>query len=232
MKKVITVLVLTLGGCASAVASTCLANPLGTTSTCSASVDGTTFTVSLIGLTSASLTNGVNVDVNAYSTTPGSDVFSVQVAGGNPITSKLNLNYGVSVSGNPGAQVTSVSTMFSGKAAGASLSTEVTPTGTTSLGDWSLTSSLMKQASSSHSTPSFVSAEVNTGLNLPSGLSLAGFTETFTVIWTPATPAASHNTVNLAADPVSNAPEPGSLGLIALAGCAGAFLIRRRSFKK
>lgn len=232
MKKVITVLVLTLGGCASAVASTCLANPFGTASTCSASVDGTTFSVSLIGLTSASLTNGVNVDVNAYSAASGTDVFSVQVDGGNPITSKLNLNYGISVSGNPGAQVTSVSTMFNGKAAGATLSTEVTPTGTSSLGDWSLTSSLMKEASSSHSTPSFVSAEVNTGLNLPSGLSLAGFTETFTVIWTPATPAPSHNNVTFVADGTSIAPEPGSLGLIALAGCAGAFLIRRRSFKK
>jgi hypothetical protein len=226
MKKVILALVLTLGGCASAVAGTC------GSSSCAASVDGTTFTISLIGLTNASLTNTVNVDVNAYSSTPGTDIFSVQVNGATPLTSRVSVNYGVSVSGNPGAAVTSVSTMFDGRAAGASLSTEVTPTGNASLGDWSLTSSLMKAASSSHSTPSFVSAEVNTGLNLPSGLSLAGFTETFTVIWSAYTPPAGTPTVNFVGDAVTLSPEPGTLSLMGLAGLAGGLLIRRRLVKK
>jgi hypothetical protein len=226
MKKVILVLVLTLGGCASAVAGAC------GSSSCAASVDGTTFTISLIGLTNASLTNTVNVDVNAYSSTPGTDTFSVQVNGVTPLTSRVGVNYGISLSGNSGAAVTSVSTMFDGRASGASLSTEVTPTGAASLGDWSLTSSLMKAATSSHSTPSFVSAEVVTGLNLPSGLSLSGFTETFTVIWTAYTPPATTQTANFVGDAATLAPEPGTLALMGLAGLAGALLVRRRIVKR
>jgi hypothetical protein len=216
MKKVILVLALTIGGCTSAVAGSCAS------SSCAASVDGTTFTVSLIGLTGASLTNVVNMDVTAYSASPGTDTFSVQLIGVQAITDQVGLNYGVAVSGNPGAAVTSVSTMFDGPIAGAMLSTEVTPAGGASLGEWDLASSMINAASSSHSTPSFVSAEVDTGINLPSGLTLAGFAETFTVIWGSDPPG----------DPVSSAPEPGSLGLIALAGFAGALFVRRCSLKK
>ena len=230
MKKVIQVLVLTLGGCGSAFASTCSANPF--LSSCAASVDGTTFTVSLIGLTGASLTNTVNVNVNAYSATPGTDVFSVQVLGGAPLSNSLDANYTVSVSGNSGAAVTSVSTMFNGRVPGGLLSTEVMPAGGSSLGEWSLTSSLMNNASSSHATPSFVSADVNTGLNIPSGLSVSGFTETFTVIWTASTPPATQQPGNVVGDAALVAPEPASVGLVVLAGFAGALFVRGRSLKK
>ncbi len=231
MKKVILVLVLAIGGCVSAYASACVQTQFGTGS-CSASVDGTTFTVSLVNLTNTSLSNAVNVDVTASSSVSGTDVFSVQVAGSSLLAGNVSTNYGVVVSGNAGAAVTNVSTMFNGKAAGASLDTEVTPTGGSSLGEWNLTSSLMKDASNSQATPTFVSADVNTGLNIPSGLSVAGFTETFTVVWTAAPPTVTHNSgVNTLGDPLV-APEPTSLGLVALAGFAGALLLRRRSSKK
>lgn len=229
MNKVILVLVLTLGGSTSALAGACLANPLFGSS-CAATVDGTTFTVSLINITSASLSNTLNVNVTANSATPGTDTFTVQVNGTSPLTSGVGLNYGAAVTGNAGAAVTSVSTMFEGRAAGATLSTDVTPTGGSSLGAWNLTSSTMTNASGSYSTPSFVSAEVNTGLNLPSGLSLVGFTETFTVIWTAAPSTASPG-VNPLADPLV-APEPTSIGLVAFAGFVGALLVRRRSSNK
>ncbi len=228
MKIVTLVLVLTLGGCASAFAGTCSVSASSTASSCSSSVDGTTFTVSLISLTNASLTNTVNVNVNGYNTIAGTDVFSVQVLGGNPFTSKIGVNYDVSVSGNPGASVTSVSTTLDGRVSGAALSTEVSPSGSSSLGEWSLTSSLMKDATGSHSTPSFVSAEVNNDLNLPSGLSLSGFTETFTVIWTA--DLSSNPSFRPAGDPI--VPEPASIGLVAFAGLVGAFFARRRSLKR
>jgi hypothetical protein len=234
MKKVILVLVLALGVCVSAFASACVTNPFGTGS-CSATVDGTTFNISLIGLTNTSLTNSVNINVNASSSVSGTDVFSVQVLGATPVSGQVGVNYDLSLGGHSNAAVTSVTTVIDGKGLGGMLSTGVAPSGGSSLGQWNLTSSSMMNNFGSHAVPSFVSAEVTNELNMPSGLTLAGFTETFTVVWT----ASSNSVVPVSPSvfpavptPNTNAPEPASIGLVAVAGLVGGLFVRRRSRKK
>ena len=227
MKKVILVLVLALGGCVSALASACASG------SCSATVDGTTFNVTLVGLTNSLLSTSLNINVNASSSVAGSDVFSIQVLGAAPVTGQIGLNYDLTVGGHTGAVVTNVTTVIDGRGNGGMLSTGVIPSGGSSLGQWNLTSSSMMNNFGSHAVPSFVSAEVTNELNMPSGLTLAGFTETFTVVWTASSDAANNVAPTvLPAVPISTAPEPASIGLVAAAGCMGAFLVRRRRRKK
>ena len=244
MKKVIIVLVLTLGACVSASAtSACYGNLLQNVGdACAASVDGTTFSVSLVGLTNSSLTNpAVNLNVTASSSTPGTDTFSVQVLGANSTHFNDNIgavNFDVSVSGNSGAAVTNVTTMVNGRSVGATVSTDVTATG----GMWSLSSSRWSNSSSSNSiSPAFVSSEIDTGLNLPSGLDLAGYTETFTVIWTaytpppppgPPPPPPPPPPPNDPPPPPDPTPEPASVGLVALVGLVGGLYAVRRRLNK
>lgn len=233
MKKVISVLVLMLGASLSAFAtSSCYSNLLVNVSdSCVASVDGTNFTVSLISLSNTSLNPAVNVNVNAYSSTSGTDTFTVQVYGANGthFTSNLGANFDLAVSGNAGASVSSIQTTISGRGSGAVLTTSATPGG----GPWSLSSALFSNATTSPTSvsPHFVSAEIDTGLTIPSGLSLSGYTETFTVIWSAYVPPPPPPPVippPPVPDPATGVPEPGSFGLAALAGLTGGLVVRRR----
>ncbi|MGA7411478.1 MAG: PEP-CTERM sorting domain-containing protein [Bryobacteraceae bacterium] len=232
MKKVISVLVLMLGASLSAFAtSSCYSNLLVNVSdSCMASVDGTNFTVSLISLSNTTLNPAVNINVNPYSATSGTDTFAVQVYGANGthFTGNVGANFDVAVSGNAGASVSSIQTTISGRGTGAVLTTSTTPGG----GPWTLTSALFSNANSGPTSvsPHFVSSEIDTGLTIPSGLSLSGYTETFTVIWTayvPPPPPPPVTPSPLVADP-PGAPEPGTFGLAALAGLVGVLAVRRR----
>src|SRR5277367_2859777 len=186
MKKVITVLALMLGACASAFAtSSCYNNPLvsvgGSCAANSTDGDGTTFTVSLISLTNAALNPAVNVSVTAVSSTsqngtnPATDTFSVTVFGANSshfLNSIGAVDFNVGVGGsNAGAAVSSVTSTINGRSsysnpAGAVLSTDVMPSGA-SPDLWSLTSSPYLNATSTNPfSPKFVSSEVNTGLTI------------------------------------------------------------------
>jgi len=246
MKKVITVLALTLGACASAFATNvCSPNSIANPGdTCAAATgDGTNFTVSLLSLTDTTLSSAVNLNVNGSSTSAGTDTFTVQVVGVNGARlsgANFGANFDVSIVGPSGdvATITAVNQLLGGRGTGASLSTSVIPNVGSSLGPWTLNSSTTSNASSSHTiSPSFISAEVDTGLTLPSGLTLSGYTETFTVIWTayvppPPPPPPPPVKNNDPVDPPAGVPEPGSIGLVAFAGILGGLMIRRRSLKK
>jgi hypothetical protein len=255
MKKVLTVLVLTLASALSAFAGACSGfNTLQSVgNSCAASIDGTVFSVSLIGLTNPALTPAVNINVTASEISSGTDRFSIIVAGVNSqhFSSDISANFQIAVSGNAGAAVTSVKSTVTGFYNGADLTTNVVAPGSSL--SWDQLSSSSSIATSNHAiSPSFVSAEVDTGLNFSSGISLTGYTETFTVIWTASTPSqTSPPPVQQLPPPPSNnggtnnggtnnfvplvpvvAPEPASLGLMTLAGVLGGLFVRRRVSKR
>jgi hypothetical protein len=244
--KVIPVLVLTLGSAISAFAGACSGSQSG--SLCAAAADGTTFTVSLLGLTNPTLQPNVNVNVVANaSTVAGTDTFTVTVASANTHHYGAGAsgfygfatNFDVTAGGNSNAAVTAVSSTITGGA----VTTNINSTAGDSLASWSIKNGTTTP--SAHTiAPTFVSAEIDNGINILPGSSI--LQETYTVVWTAYHPAATSATPPPAARPfivardplhtldpaVAIAPEPASFGLMIFAGGLGAFYMRRRLAKR